>query len=64
MKYNNNVEGDKNLYHDLESSNSSLRDNDRDKKFFCNLAAEVIGISFPLKINFFIKDSVFSNFEI
>ena len=37
MKYNNNVEGDKNLYHDLESSNSSLRDNDRDKKFFCNI---------------------------
>ena len=36
-KYKNNIKGDKNQYHDLESSNSSLRDNEKDKKFFCNI---------------------------
>ena len=36
-KYGNNINRDKNPYHDLESSNSSLKDNDRDKKFFCNI---------------------------
>lgn len=35
IKYDNNTNGEKNQYHDLESSNSSLRDNERDKKFFC-----------------------------
>ena len=37
FKYGNNINKDKNPYHDLESSNSSLKDNDRDKKFFCNI---------------------------
>ena len=36
-KYGNNINRNKNLYHDLESSNSSLRENDKDKKFFCNI---------------------------
>ena len=35
-KYGNNINKNKN-YHDLESSNSSLKDNDKDKKFFCNI---------------------------
>ena len=35
-KYNN-IDRNKNPYHDLESSNSSLKDNDKDKKFFCNI---------------------------
>ena len=37
FNFGNNLYKDKNQYHDLESSNSSLKDNDRDKKFFCNI---------------------------
>ena len=36
-KYGKYLNKDKNQYHDLESSNSSLRDNEREKKFFCNI---------------------------
>ena len=37
IKYGKDLNGEKNHYHDLESSNSSLKDNDREKKFFCNI---------------------------
>ena len=36
-KYKNNIKGDKNQYSELESSNSSLKDNEKDKRFFCNI---------------------------
>ena len=36
-KYGNDINKNKNPYLDLESSNSSLKDNDKDKKFFCNI---------------------------
>ena len=36
-KYGNNLNKNKKIYHDLESSNSSLKVNDTDKRFFCNI---------------------------